>query len=115
MAIPEHDVSDIPQNRLRRWQLMRQELQSFWKRWSREYLHTLQSRQKWYHQNPSLCVGDVVVVNSPSRAPLAWQLGRVIQVHPGVEQVVRVATVKTSEGILKRPVVKLVKLPTYNA
>ncbi|XP_060842552.1 uncharacterized protein LOC132922848 [Rhopalosiphum padi] len=115
LAIPEHDISDIPQNHLKRWQLVRQALQSFWKRWSREYLHTLQSRQKWFHQNPSLGVGDVVVINSPSRPPLMWQLGRVIDVHPGADQVVRVATIKTAEGILKRPVVKLVKLPTDNA
>uniref|UniRef100_A0A2S2P1X6 Integrase catalytic domain-containing protein n=1 Tax=Schizaphis graminum TaxID=13262 RepID=A0A2S2P1X6_SCHGA len=115
LAIPEHDISDIPQNRLKRWQLVRQAFQSFWKRWSREYLHTLQSRQKWFHQNPSLGVGDVVVINSPSRPPLMWQLGRVIDVHPGADQVVRVATIKTAEGILKRPVVKLVKLPTDNA
>ncbi|CAI6361523.1 unnamed protein product [Macrosiphum euphorbiae] len=65
------------------------------------------------HMN--LGVGDVVVINSPSRPPLMWQLGRVIDVHPGADQVVRVATIKTAEGILKRPVVKLVKLPTDNA
>ncbi|XP_060861320.1 uncharacterized protein LOC132938478 [Metopolophium dirhodum] len=115
LAIPEHDISDIPQNRLKRWQLIKQALQSFWKRWNREYLHTLQSRQKWFHQNPSLGVGDIVVINSPFRPPLMWQIGRVIEVHPGADQVVRVATVKTAEGILKRPVVKLVKLPTDNA
>jgi len=115
MAIPEQDIIDIPQNRLKRWQLVRQAVQSFWRRWSREYLHTLQSRQKWFHQKPSLSVGDIVIINSPSLPPLAWQLGRVIEVHPGSDQVVRVATVKTAEGILKRPVVKLVKLPTDNA
>jgi len=115
MAIPEHDVVDIPQNRLKRWQLVKQALQSFWKRWSREYLHTLQSRQKWFHQTPNLDVGDIVIINSPSRPPLAWQLGRVIEVHPGPDHVIRVVTVKTAEGTLKRPVVKLVKLPIENA
>jgi len=115
MAIPEHDVVDNPQNRLKRWQLVKQAFQSFWKRWSREYLHTLQSRQKWFHQTPNLDVGDIVVINSPSRPPLAWQLGRVIEVHPGPDHVVRVATVKTTEGTLKRPIVKLVKLPIENA
>jgi len=48
MTIPEHDIVDIPQNRRKRWQLVRQAFHSFWKRWSREFLHTLQIRQKWF-------------------------------------------------------------------
>jgi len=115
MAISEQDIIDILQNRLKRWQLVRKALQSFWRRWSREYLHTLQSRQKWFHQKPSLSVGDVVIINSPSLPPIAWHLGQVIEVHPGADQVVRVATVKTAEEILKHPIMKLVKLPTDNA
>jgi len=112
MEIPDSDVTDIPQNRLRRWQMVKQATQSFWTRWNREYLHTLQSRQKWYSQCANLNVGDMVIINSPARPPLAWQLGRVIEVHPGTDKVVRVVTVKTAEGLLKRPVVKVVKLPT---
>jgi hypothetical protein len=42
---------------------------------------------------------------------MSWQLGRVIDVHPGADEVVRVVIMKTSEGTLKSPVVKLVKLP----
>jgi len=56
-------------------------------------------------------IGDLVAINSPLRPVMTWQLGRVISVHPGLEDVVRVVTLKTAEGILKRPVMKLVKLP----
>lgn len=87
---------------------------SYWKRWSHEYLHIiLQGQQKWYTDNPTLAIGDLVVINSPLRPVMAWQLGRVIAVHPGLDDVVRVVTLKTAEGILKRPVVKLVKLPVF--
>jgi len=41
LAIPEHNIINIPMNSLKRWQLIRQVLQSFWKRWSREYKNTL--------------------------------------------------------------------------
>jgi hypothetical protein len=85
--------------------------QLFWSRWSREYLHTLQARQKWYTPNPTLSVGNVVVITSSNLPLMSWQMGRVIDVHPGADQVVRVATVKTADGVMKRPVVKLVKLP----
>ncbi|CAI6369999.1 unnamed protein product [Macrosiphum euphorbiae] len=94
-----------------RLQLLRQAQQSFWRRWSNEYLHTLQGSQRWFKQTPNLMVGDLVVINTPSRPPMAWQIGRIIEVHPGEDNIVRVATVKTQEGTLKRPVVKLVKLP----
>lgn len=63
-----------------------------------QYLHTLQRRQKWYVPDPNLKVEDMVIINSTSQLPLAWQLGRVIAVHPGPENIVRVATVKTTEG-----------------
>lgn len=112
MALPESDLANRPINRLTRWQLIKQAHQAFWTRWSREYLQTLQERQKWYVRNPDLVVGDMVVINSPARPPMAWQLGRVTEVHPGPDGVIRVATVKTIDGILKRPVVKLLKLPT---
>jgi len=45
-TIPEKEVTSVPMNRLTRWQLLRQLHQSFWKRWQREYLTTLQARQK---------------------------------------------------------------------
>jgi len=111
LALPEEDIVDTPTNRLSRWQLLRQAHQSFWRRWSNEYLLTLQGRQKWFKQTPNLSVGDLVVINTPSRPPMAWQIGRIIQVHPGADNIVRVATVKTQDAVLKRPVVKLVKLP----
>jgi len=111
MAIPEPDLMDVKMNRLTRWQLIKQAQQSFWKRWTNEYLQTLQGRQKWLRQDTNLNVGDLVVVKSSGRPVMSWQLGRVIDVHPGADDVVRVVTLKTSEGTLKRLVVKVVKLP----
>lgn len=111
MSMPERDLENIPLNRLDRWQLIKQAQQSFWKRWSHEYLQTLQGRQKWNSSKPNLNIGDLVVINSPGRSPMSWQLGRVMLTHPGPDNIVRVVTLKTSEGTLKRPVVKVVKLP----
>jgi len=110
-ALPESDVTQIPLNRLDRWQLIRQCHQSFWKRWAKEYLTTLQGRQKWFHQGLNLAVGDMVIVEAPNRPPSEWRLGRVTEVHPGQDKIVRVVTVRTQDGTYKRPVVKLVRLP----
>lgn len=44
MAVPDQDLTSVATNRLTRWQLVKQAQQSFWRCWSREYLHTLQGR-----------------------------------------------------------------------
>ncbi|KAJ8956191.1 hypothetical protein NQ318_020743 [Aromia moschata] len=44
-------------------------------------------------------------------SPLHWRVGRVFETHPGSDNVVRVVTLKTALGTLKRPVVKLCPLP----
>lgn len=111
LAIPDENVIDVPINRLRRWQLIRQALQSFWRRWSHEYLQTLQGRKKWFKQTENLAVGDLVVVHTPNHPPMSWQLGRISEVHPGPDGVIRVVTIRTADGLLKRPVVKVTKLP----
>lgn len=109
-ALPEPDITDVQINRLNRWQFIRQFHQSYWKRWSREYLSTLQGRQKWFKSSPNLVIGDMVIVEVPARPPTEWCLGRVTEVHPGYDDV-RVVSVRTQDGVYKRPVVKLVRLP----
>ncbi|XP_060860373.1 uncharacterized protein LOC132937571 [Metopolophium dirhodum] len=111
LAIPEENVIDVVTNRLRRWELIRQALQSFWRRWSHEYLQTLQGRKKWFQQMENLAVGDLVAIHTPNHPPMSWQLGRIMEVHPGPDNVIRVVTIRTTDGIFKRPVVKVTKLP----
>ena len=85
-------------------------LQHFWKRWSKEYLHTLQQRSKWRHSSENVKIGDLVLVNDGNSAPMHWSMGRVIKVHPGDDGMTRVVTLKTVHGQLQRPVVKIVPL-----
>lgn len=112
LAVPEENITEVPMNRLTRWQLLRQMHQSFWKRWSQEYLNTLQGRQKWTSIQDNLKVDDLVIVEAPNQPPSVWKMGRITAVHPGPDETVRVVTIKTQDGEMKRPVVKLVKLPT---
>ncbi|XP_066590776.1 uncharacterized protein [Prorops nasuta] len=45
--IPDLPISAVPENRLSMYQLLSRLQQHFWKKWSREYLHHLQERNKW--------------------------------------------------------------------
>jgi hypothetical protein len=131
LAVPGPDLTPLKINRLDRFQKIQQQMTHFWNRWQQEYLHTLQNRPSWIKTCPNFKVGDLVLIMDESTAPLKWKMGRILEVHPGQDALVRVATVKTasvkivpmtkgmkpldkfqlSTSILKRPIQKLVRLP----
>ena len=113
-SLPDPNYLDVPTNRLNYWQQVQRKLQEFWKRWKREYLMQLQSRTKrWYAAVP-IEVGRLVVVVDDNLPPIRWKLGRIHTVHPGDDGVVRVVTLKTASGFLKRPVEKICLLPLHD-
>ena len=110
-ALPEVEVEESRINRLSRWQLLQHMHQQFWRRWSGEYLSRLQQRPKWLGPKPNLQEGSMVLVKDDRLPPLQWKLGRITCIHPGSDDLVRVVTVKTTNGEIKRPVVKIAPLP----
>lgn len=113
-SVPSPDLSYLPVNRLSRWQLLQRLHQDFWRRWHCEYLHTLQQRHKWIKNAQNVSPGMLVLIKEDNTPPLKWRLGRIEQVHPGKDEVCRVATVKSVQGSLQRPLVKLCPLPLYD-
>jgi Family of unknown function (DUF5641) len=112
-TVPEEDLQDTVINRLSSWQHVQKIKQHFWRRWSREYLHELHTRNKWHQpMSDKINIGTMVMLREDNLPPLQWCLGRVIELHPGEDNVVRVVTVKTATGNYKRSVKKLSPLPT---
>ena len=112
MSLPLSDYSDVKYVDLRRrWQLTQHMLHKFWKSWSNDYLNQLQIRSKWNKPTTNMKKDDIVLVRDNNLAPGKWAMGRVLELHPGADGFVRVTTVKTQTGIIKRPVVKLIPLP----
>lgn len=108
----EPNLSEIKLNRLSRFQLLERIRQHFWARWSKEYLQQLQVRKKWTQNiSPSVRNGQLVLLQEDGIPPLLWPTGRIVAVHPGVDGIVRAATVKTVRGEVKRPTNKLCVLP----
>jgi hypothetical protein len=95
-----------------RWKLIEQIKNNFWRRWSKEYLHTLQQRAKWLHNGPQVQPGALYLVSEPNLPASCWRMGRVTRCFPDSAGITRVVELKTLSGIIKRPVVKLVPLPT---
>lgn len=109
-AYPEKDLVSVPENRLNVWKKITQIHQTFWKRWSVDYLNRLQNRPKWVRSHPNLKVDTLVLLKDENSPPLKWPLARVVEVLPGPDGRVRAVKVKTKEGIFTRSIVKVCPL-----
>lgn len=98
-------------NNLKRWKLVTQMREDFWKRWSSEYLNSLQHRHKWKQECHNAKPGMMVVIKDDNLPPLKWTLGRIVEVFRGQDGLVRVADVQTATNTLRRPIHKLAPLP----
>ena len=79
-----------------------------WDSFKKEYLPTLNNRQKWNcESNRILNKGDLVWLVEDSDKRGYYKLGRIIETFEGSDGVIRSATIRTKDGYYKRPVVKL--------
>lgn len=111
VAVPQEDVTEISHNRLNHFKQLQQLVQNFWTRWSRDYLHTLQQRAKWCKVNDNIKIDALVLLKEDNVPPMQWRMGRVVSVHPGPDNLVRVVSVLTNGGVLKRAITKICPLP----
>ncbi|UYV75102.1 hypothetical protein LAZ67_12002471 [Cordylochernes scorpioides] len=75
-------------------------------RFRSEYLSHLINKNKGKNSH-NLRIGDIVVIGSDLRKRTEWPLGRIIELYPGKDGIVRVAKLKTGGGIVIRPVQRL--------
>ena len=56
-----------PRILLQSWRHVRNLVDAFWRRWSREYVTSLQQRRKWTSNRRNVAVGDIVLIakNAP--------------------------------------------------
>ncbi|KAJ0184405.1 hypothetical protein K1T71_000828 [Dendrolimus kikuchii] len=110
-SLPMKDLQDNNFTYLNRFHRIEQLRQHFWKRWSKEYISELQLRTKWRTENSPLKIDALVVLKEDNLPPLKWKLGRIVAVHPGSDNVARVADIKTSSGVIRRSFSKICPLP----
>jgi len=94
-----------------RWRRVQHIAHEFWTRWSKEYLQSLQVRNKWTRQCRNCTEGDVVLLKDGNTCRNQWSLAKVLTTCPHDQHRVRSVTVRTSKGsLLDRPINKLVLL-----
>jgi hypothetical protein len=67
---------------------------------------------KWNTTRINIKIDDLMLIEDHNLPPCAWKLGRVVALHPGRDNCVRVVTLKTKDGLVRRSVSKLCPLPT---
>ena len=111
LSPPEPDFANESLSCANRWRKLKILHHLFARRWKDEYLIELHKRNKWRDPQKDLEIDDFVVIRHDHLPPNEWKLGRIERVYQGPDSKVRVADVRTANGVLTRPIVKLVLLP----
>ena len=87
---------------------------TFWKRWRRDYLSTLQGRRKWTEEKPNVKAGDVVLLKDSQAHRNDWPVGVVVNTLPSGDNRIRKVEVKIAKDgtvkVLLRPISEIVVL-----
>lgn len=107
----------------KRWRRVQHLSNEFWNRWRREFLQTLQQRQKWTRTHRNVQVNDIVLLKDNDLPRNQWPLARVVETFPSSDGLVRKVKLFVSDRIheatgqrtkpaqtLERPIHKLVLL-----
>ena len=97
----------------KRWRQVQYLSDLFWKRWTKEYLPSLQKRTKWLRPSRKFQVDDIVIMveNSPRNM---WSIGRAIETYADKDGFVRSAKITVRSSYLVRPIHKLCLLESVN-
>lgn len=98
----------LTRKRCRHCQIMADQ---FWASFIRNYLPTLQLRQKWHATAEDLAEGTVVLLVDAQLPRVSWPIGKIIAVHRSADGHVRSADVRVKDRVYTRPVARLIRLP----
>ena len=95
----------------RRWRQVQYLSDVFWRRWVKEYIPTLQHRQKWFRPRRNFQIGDIVLLTDEKSPRGLWPLARITGIKTNQrDRLVRSVKLKTKSSTLERPIDKIVLL-----
>ena len=99
----------------KRWRRVQHLANEFWSRWRKEFLTSLQERQKWNHVRRNFQKGDIVLLKDDDVGRNRWPTAKVTETFPDANGDVRrvtvlIASTDGKQSTLARPISKLVLL-----
>ena len=82
------------------WRYRTRLLNRFWEKWRDQYLMRLAARSKWTQERLPPEIGQIVVINDPTKAKGRWKWGRIVQLKLGRDGKPRGAVIRTPAGTL---------------
>ncbi|GFV92471.1 integrase catalytic domain-containing protein [Trichonephila clavipes] len=109
--IPLNDVPDLDQiqktNIVLRWRYIQKVRENLKQRFKREYLGILRSS---VIKREDKINGDIVLIGTDDKKRLHWLLGRVLELFPGKDGIIRLVKLRTERGDMLRPIQRLYPL-----
>ncbi|XP_021324376.1 uncharacterized protein [Danio rerio] len=96
----------------KRWRHSQVLADQFWTSFIKNYLPTLQQRQKWMTDTSNLTPGTVVMIIDHQLPRALWPVGKVVTTYLGLDGRVRSATIEVKNKQYHRPVARLITLPS---
>ncbi|XP_074645839.1 uncharacterized protein LOC141902097 [Tubulanus polymorphus] len=106
-CIPDDDSITQKMGLDKRWQLSQKLSKLFWNPCYKEYVAGLNIKRKWFEEQGNAKVGGVVLITDDSKKKMEWPMGRIVEVHPGRDGLVRSVTLRTKSGLIRRSVQRL--------
>ncbi|GFY28198.1 integrase catalytic domain-containing protein [Trichonephila clavipes] len=94
--VPPLERTSLEVPALDNWQKITKIIQLILKRWSADYLNSLQQRNKWHFEKKNAKIGDMVIIKEDNVPSCQWSLGRINNIYPGKDSKVRVVEVETT-------------------
>ena len=116
--LPEEPAWQVKDKDLRRRvKFLKSCKDQLWNRWKRECLTSLRERHNLVHKvaNYQVKVGDAVIVRSDNKNRGKWPLAIVDAIYPGPDGHARAVQLRTSKGVIQRPVQHLYPLELQSA
>ena len=92
------------------WSTLRQIVDTFWAKWTTEYLTTLQQRDRWEKSTTNLKIGDVCILKEDITPRERWKLGKIIEIIGDQKHCKRFRLRDQAGNELDRHVTSLIKL-----
>lgn len=86
---PPGNFQDADKYLRRRWRCVQHLANQFWCRWKKEFLQSLQMRQKWLKPQHDLRIDNIVLIKDECLARNHWELARVVKTNQGEDGHVR--------------------------